>query len=99
MVLSKIWIRCAEALILPKVSILRPAQDEESFEHACLAQPVKALPHTVPMPELLRQGSPTHILDREKMQRFQELAVIHPLRPDAAGRLEKPQAYAPNSRH
>ena len=49
---------------------------EEGFEHAGFAQAVEALPDAVPMAEALRQSAPSHVLDREEMQRFEEQPVI-----------------------
>ena len=49
---------------------------EESLENAGLAQPIKALPHAVPMPEALRQSPPPNVLDREEVKRFEEPPVI-----------------------
>jgi hypothetical protein len=49
---------------------------EESLENASLAQPVKALPHAVPMTKTFRQGPPPNILDREEMKGLEKPSVI-----------------------
>ena len=49
---------------------------EEGFEHAGLAQPIKALPHAVPQTEPFGQSAPANILDAEEMKRFEEEPII-----------------------
>ncbi len=49
---------------------------EERLEHAGLAQAIEPLPYAVPMTEPLRQRAPSHVLDREEMQRLQEQSVV-----------------------
>jgi hypothetical protein len=62
---------------------------EEGLENASLAQPVKALPHAVPMTKAFRQSPPSNILDREEMKGFEEPSVIFGLANSAASRLLK----------
>jgi hypothetical protein len=51
-------------------------QLEERLEHTRAAQPPEPLPDAVPLTERSRQGSPRYAVNREIMQRLQELTVI-----------------------
>src|SRR3954449_13105678 len=69
---------------------------EERIEYAGPAQPPEALPDTVPVAELRRQRAPGNIVDREVVQRFQELAVVPSLiASPRAGSSEDPQYHRP----
>jgi hypothetical protein len=52
---------------------------EHRLENAPLAQPPKPLPDAVPIAKLRRQRSPGDVVNREKMQRLQKLAIVPPL--------------------
>ena len=62
------------------VAVLRK-QLKERLEDAALAQPPEPFPDAVPVPELLGNGSPGDVVDREIMQRLQKFAVVPPLVP------------------
>jgi len=51
-------------------------QLEERLEHAGPTEPPEPLLHAVPVAILPRQGAPRQIVDRNKVGRFEELAVI-----------------------
>ena len=51
---------------------------EHRLENAPPAQPPKPLPDAVPIAKLRRQRSPGDVVNREKMQRLQKLAIVPP---------------------
>ena len=49
---------------------------EKGFEHARLAQPIEALPHTVPLAELLRKVAPGAACSRDPQHGFNKQPVV-----------------------
>src|SRR5690606_22593967 len=49
---------------------------EEGLEHACLAQPVEALPHAVPLAEPLRQRPPGDVVAGKVVQCFEKKPIV-----------------------
>src|SRR3954465_1162570 len=54
----------------------RRAPREQGLEDTRLAQPPKAFPDAVPIAELGRERPPSDVVDREIVQRLEELAVV-----------------------
>src|SRR6476620_3426418 len=54
---------------------------EQGLEDTRLAQPPEPFPDAVPIAELGRERPPSDVVDREIVQRLEELAVVATLRP------------------
>src|SRR3954449_8853516 len=65
---------------------------EQALEDTRLAQPPKAFPDAVPVAELGRERPPRDVVDREMVQRLEELAV-------AAALVAPPRAAGPKQLH
>src|SRR6478672_351560 len=70
---------------------------EQGLEDTRLAQTPEPFPDAVPIAELGRERPPRDVVDREIVQRLEELAVVAaPCRPAASGRPETASEPPPN---